>query len=90
MPGPYENIYGGLNENGPYSLMYWNTRSQVGRTVWEGLMVIILLDEVCQAGLQKTNAKTLHPSYYSFSASYLWLKLGTLSCPCHHAFAPPS
>ena len=41
---------GGLNENGLHRLIYLNAWSAVGRTVWEGLEGVVLLEEVCAWG----------------------------------------
>ena len=37
---------GGLSENGPHRLMYLNTWSSIGGTVWEGLVGVALLEEM--------------------------------------------
>jgi len=37
----------GLDGNGPQRLMCVNTWSPVGKTVWEGLGGVALLEEVC-------------------------------------------
>ena len=37
----------GLNENGPHRLIYLNAWLRVGRTVWEGIGGVALLEEVC-------------------------------------------
>jgi hypothetical protein len=39
--------FGGLNENAPQRLIYLNTWSLVGVTIWEGLGDMALLIEVC-------------------------------------------
>lgn len=41
-------LYGELAENGPHKLMYLNTKSVVGETVWEGLGRINLVGGVVQ------------------------------------------
>lgn len=38
---------GGLNENGPYRLIYLNVWFLVSGTVWEGLGGVTLLEVVC-------------------------------------------
>jgi hypothetical protein len=40
-------VSGGLNGNGPYRLIYLNTWSLIGETVWEGKGGVALLGEVC-------------------------------------------
>lgn len=40
----------GLSEKGTHRLIYLNTWSPVGRSVWEGLGHIALLEEVCDWG----------------------------------------
>lgn len=41
---------GGLDETGPYKFIYLNTWSSAGRSVWEGLGSVAVLEEVCQWG----------------------------------------
>lgn len=46
----YRDLYSYLSKNGPYNLECWNAKSPDGRTVWEGLGDVILLQEVCLCG----------------------------------------
>ena len=40
-------LYGGLNENGPCRIICLNIWSSVGGTVWEEVVGVFLLEEVC-------------------------------------------
>jgi hypothetical protein len=42
--------YGSLNENGHHRLIYLNTWCLVGRTAWEGLEGVALLEKVSHWG----------------------------------------
>jgi hypothetical protein len=39
-----------LNENGPHRFIYLSAWSSVGGTLWEGLVGVALLEEVCHWG----------------------------------------
>jgi len=56
---------GGLNEHGLHRLMYMNTWFLAGRTIWEGLEGVALVEEV---GFQRLMSVT-------FSALWLWIKM---------------
>jgi hypothetical protein len=43
-------LCGALKETGLHRLIYLNACSAVGRTVWEGLGGVALLEEVCHWG----------------------------------------
>ena len=45
-----DRLSGSLNENDPCSLIYLNAWLPVGRTIWEGLGGVALLEEVCHWG----------------------------------------
>lgn len=56
-----DSCLGSLNKNGPRRLIYLNTWSSVGETVWEGLGGMVLLEGVClEVGFEVKKKKTLN------------------------------
>lgn len=51
-----------MNENAPYRLDYLNAYFLLGRTVWEGLGDVALLEEMChwgQAGFEVSKVQAV-------------------------------